>query len=232
MEGVRRIRRGLLSHPVCGHSWEVGRPFFRLLAPLAVVAALAAASVAQAPATFVIDAAASSVTIQVGRSGLFGFAGHDHEVSAPALKGQIVLDAADPGRSRVSVEFDAAALTVTGKGDPPEDVPKVQQVMLSDRVLDVEHYPSIAFTSQAVAVTSQSSDRIVLRVDGELTLHGMKKPVRAPVTVTLGSDDLHAEGTATVKQTDFGIQPVTAGVGTVRVKDEVAVSFSIRARRQ
>jgi hypothetical protein len=48
----------------------------------------------------------------------------------------------------------------------------------------------------------------------------------------LGADDLHAEGTATVRQTDFGIQPVTAGAGTVRVKDDVEVSFSVRARRQ
>jgi polyisoprenoid-binding protein YceI len=210
----------------------VGNAFSRLLAPLAIGAAIAAASATQAPATFVIDAAASAVTIHVGRSGVFGFAGHDHEVTAPALKGQILLDAANPSRSRVSVEFDAASLTVTGKGEPKEDVPEVQKVMLSDRVLDVAHYPSIAFASQTVTVTSQSSDRIVLRVEGGLTLHGVTKPVRLPVTVKVGTDDLQAEGKATVRQTDFGIHPVTAGVGTVRVKDEVDVSFSIRARRQ
>lgn len=223
---------GLRSGPVSGHSWDVGNIYLRFLTPIALAGALAVASAAQPPATFVIDAAASSVTLHVGRSGVFGFAGHDHEVSAPALKGQILLDRADPGRSHVSVEFDAASLTVTGKGEPAQDVPEVQRVMLSDKVLDVEHYPAIAFESRTVTVTSQSADRIVLRVDGELTLHGVTRPVRAPVTVKLGADDLQAEGMATVRQTDFGIHPVTAGIGTVRVKDEVDVSFSIRAGRQ
>jgi polyisoprenoid-binding protein YceI len=210
----------------------VSRNLKRLLAAVALGAALMAVSAARTPATFVIDAAASSVTLHVGRSGLFGFAGHDHEVAAPALKGEIVLDAADPARSRVSVEFDAAALTVTGKGEPPDDVPEVQKVMISDRVLDVEHYPKIAFASQTVNVTQRSADQIILRVDGQLTLHGVTKSLRVPVTVRLGTDAVQAEGTSTVRQTDFGIHPVTAGVGTVRVKDEVEVKFSIRARRE
>ena len=39
-----------------------------------------------------------------------------------------------------------------------------------------------------------------------------------------------ATGTLKLKQTDFGIKPVTAGAGTVRVKDEVSVDFTLVAR--
>jgi hypothetical protein len=78
-----------------------------------------------------IDAASSKMVVHVGRSGLFGFSGHDHEVVAP------VLDGTDVSRSKVSIQVDATAMKVTGKGEPAKDVPEVQRVMLSERVLDV-----------------------------------------------------------------------------------------------
>jgi hypothetical protein len=37
-------------------------------------------------------------------------------------------------------------------------------------------------------------------------------------------------GTATIKQKDFGIQPVSAGGGTVKVKDELTIDFSIKTK--
>jgi hypothetical protein len=40
---------------------------------------------------------------------------------------------------------------------------------------------------------------------------------------------LTADGRLIVKQTDYGIEPVTAGVGTGRVKDEVAIEFTLTA---
>lgn len=70
-----------------------------------------------------------------------------------------------------------------------------------------------------------------LRIAGDLTLHGATRPLSVPVRVVLAPDRLKAEGKATVRQTDFGIRPVTAGAGTVRVKDEIDVNFSISARR-
>jgi len=191
----------------------------------------AAVAAAQPPEPFPVDPAATHVTIRVGRSGLFGFAGHDHEVAAPAVKGEITLDPSDVTRSRVLLEFDAAALKVTGKGDPPEDVPEVQRVMLSDRVLDVTRYPAITFQSRTIAVEGRSGDRLTLRLTGDLTLHGVTHPVTVAVNARVGPDAISGDGKTTVRQTDFGIRPVTAGAGSVRVKDEVEVLFSVVARR-
>ena len=47
----------------------------------------------------------------------------------------------------------------------------------------------------------------------------------------LAADRLRVNGRATVQQSQFGIRPVTAGAGTVRVKDEVEVVLSVTARR-
>jgi polyisoprenoid-binding protein YceI len=185
----------------------------------------------QASEEFRIDAASSKMLLHVGRSGLFKFAGHDHEVAVPAFAGQVMLDRTDVSRSSLSVQFDAAALTVTGKGEPPEDVPEVQRVMLSDRVLDVQRHPKIAFVSRSISLVERSTDRMMLRVSGQLTLRGIARPVTIPVEVRLSGDRLIATGKATVRQTLFGIRPVTAGAGTVRVKDDVEVVFTVVARR-
>ena len=197
---------------------------------LVLVLLASAALVAQA-GKYQVDQAASSVLIQVGKGGVFSFAAHDHEVAAPALAGTVVLDQADASKSSVSLEFDATALKVTGKGEPAKDVPEVQATMLSDRVLDVQRYPKITFRSTRVSVASKAADRLTLNVAGDLTLHGTTRPVTTRVEVGLKDTALTATGTAKIRQSDFGMKPVTAGGGTVRVKDEVDIVFRVVARR-
>jgi hypothetical protein len=41
----------------------------------------------------------------------------------------------------------------------------------------------------------------------------------------------HYRGAATLKQTDFGITPVTVAGGTVKVKDEVKIEFEVVLRK-
>jgi polyisoprenoid-binding protein YceI len=191
--------------------------------------AAGSAGAVQTNQEFRIDPAATSVVVHVGRAGLFRFAGHDHEVAAPAVEGRISLDSSDPSRSRVAVQFDAKALKVTGRGEPAGDVAEVQRTMLSERVLDVARYPTIAFESDRISVQQRSTGSMTLRVDGRLTLHGVTKPVSVPVALRLDRNRMTATAEATVRQSEFGIKPVTAAGGTVRVKDEVEVRFTIVA---
>jgi polyisoprenoid-binding protein YceI len=196
-----------------------------------VLAALTSVGLVAQGGTYQVDQSASSVFIQVGKGGLFSFAAHDHEVAAPALAGTVVLDQSDTAKSSVSLDFDATALKVTGKGEPAKDVPEVQAAMLSDRVLDVQRYPTITFRSTRVSVASKAADRLTLNVAGNLTLHGTTKPVTTRVEVGLKDTTLTASGTATIRQTEFGMQPVTVAGGTVKVKDELEVTFRVVARR-
>ena len=71
------------------------------------------------------------------------------------------------------------------------------------------------------------------RLEGDLTLHGVTHPLTVHSNATLQANRLTARGTFVIKQTDFGIRPVTAGGGTVKVKNEVEVEveFVLEARR-
>jgi len=174
----------------------------------------------------------SNVRIDVGKSGLFSGAGHTHEVVAPAVSGKILLDPKDLRQAQVTLTFDASALKVTGKGEPAKDVPEVQRVMLSEKVLDVANYPTIVFRSQRVDAQGETGGVTRLRVTGDITLRGVTRRVEVPVDVRLESDRLTATGTLMIKQTAFGITPVTAGLGTVKVRDEVSVTFTFTASPQ
>jgi polyisoprenoid-binding protein YceI len=179
---------------------------------------------------YVVDPAASEVLVQVGKAGLFKFAGHTHEVAAPVAEGRIEADAADLSRSSVTLSFQAAALRVTGKGDPPEDVPKVQEAMLGPKVLDAARFPQIAFVSRKVSGKAVGATAYDLQVEGDLTLHGVTRPLTLPVRIEKAGDGaLTATAKATLKQTDHGIKPVSVA-GVVNVRNELDLAIRIVAR--
>ncbi len=178
-----------------------------------------------------IDAANSQVLIQVGKVGLFGFAGHVHQVSATDVHGRVTFDPADLQYASVWLEFPAKALRVTGKDEPPADVVEVQKVMLGDRVLDVARFPTIVFASRRIFVTARTAGTADVVIDGDMTLHATTRPttIRASVMLDAGGR-VTARGSFVLKQTDFGMVPVTAVGGTIRVKDELEIQFVLRTR--
>jgi polyisoprenoid-binding protein YceI len=160
-----------------------------------------------------IDAARSTITIHVGKTGLFSAAGHEHEVSAPIEQGAI--DDSGPGSVRFTVH--AASLMVMPEADQAE----VQKTMQST-VLESAKFPEIKFESTSVRSVGEGK----WTVTGNLALHGVTKPVT--VEVQKGSDGYTGE--SRIKQTGFGIKPVTAAGGAVKVKDELRIDFRVVAK--
>jgi polyisoprenoid-binding protein YceI len=180
--------------------------------------------------TYTVDPERSTATIAVGKSGALSFAaGHTHEVVAPAIAGTMTVDVDDPARSTVHVTIDASKLTVTGKGESPSDVPKVQQTMAGAEVLDVRRYPAITFTSTSMAIKGRTVTSLDATVTGDLTIHDVTRAITVPVSVQLGAATVTATGRFSVKQTDYDIKPVSVG-GVVSVKDALNISFTIVGR--
>lgn len=187
-------------------------------------------SLGVAAEAYQVDPAASEVLIQVGKAGLFKFAGHVHEVAAPIADGRIEADVADLSRSSVTLTFQAGALRVTGKGEPPDDVPKVQAAMVGPKVLDAPRFADIVFTSRKVGGKAVSPSAYELQVEGDLALHGVTRALTVPVRIERAADgSLTASGRTVLKQTDYGIKPVSVA-GVVNVKNELDLSFRVVAR--
>ena len=200
----------------------------RALLPTVLAASVSAAGAAEQGYTVVAEQ--SAVRIHVGKSGLFGFAGHAHDVVAPVAQGTVVADPDDLARSSVTLSFDAAALKVTGEGEPPKDVPEVQARMVGPDVLDASRFPSITFRSRSVAGKEISPGVYDVQVNGDLTFHGITRSLTLPLRVEVAAERLTASGKTVLRQSDFGMKPVSAGGGTVNVKNELGVDFRIVAR--
>jgi polyisoprenoid-binding protein YceI len=119
-------------------------------------------------------------------------------------------------------------LTVSAAGEPAGDAPKVQETMQGEKVLDARRYPSITYESTAVTLKSRRASVLELSVTGQLTIRDVTQPVTVPVHVELAGGRLSASGRFEIKQSAFGIKPISVA-GVVAVKDALDIDFSVVA---
>lgn len=156
----------------------------------------------------------STITIHVGKSGLFSGFGHNHTVSAPIARAEV-----DQKSKTASITVLTREMKVLDPDASEKDRQEIQATMLGPKVLDSQKYPEIRFISTHIDQTSAGE----FKVTGNLELHGITKQLEFPVTGT----PEHYTGKTKLKQTDFGIQPVSVGGGTVKVKDEIELEFNV-----
>jgi polyisoprenoid-binding protein YceI len=162
-----------------------------------------------------IDSSHSTMMVHVYKSGLLSAFGHNHEIQAPIQAGQVK----ESGSPSVELRVDARKLRVLDTEVSSDTRAQIQETMLGAQVLDADHFPEIRF--QSAGVEPKGPNHWIVR--GALALHGKNRPVAVEVSL----NDGHYRGSATVKQTDFGITPVTVAGGTVKVKNEVKIEFEI-----
>jgi polyisoprenoid-binding protein YceI len=181
------------------------------------------------PRAYTVEPASSRLLIHVGKTGILGFAGHEHEVVASVHQGRVTIDRDHLEASSVELVFESAALRVTGRGEPAADVPKVQAAMVGPECLDAARFRTIRFVSSTVAVTGVASGSADVMVRGQLSLHGVSHEISVPVHLTFGEGSIRATGATRLQQTAFGIRPITVG-GVVKVKDELELDWQVEAR--
>lgn len=180
---------------------------------ISVFALLLGTSLAQ---TLPIDTEHSVITVHVFKSGLFSAFADNHEIRAPISSGLL-----DEAARRVEIVVDSRKLVVLDPNLPPEKRQQVQERMLGPEILDSNQFREIRF--QANDVKEESADHFLLA--GTLSLHGKTRPISLHVVRSSG----HYRGDVMLKQGDFGITPVTAAGGTVKVKDQLKIDLDISA---
>lgn len=196
---------------------------------LLCAALLSATAAAPEKLQYTIDATKSKLELNVYREGAFKFLGHDHLVAAQGVSGTVQLDPATIERSSVSLKVDTSSLRVLDPSVSEKERHEVQATMEGEKVLDAERYPEITFTSTNVSEVKTAGGGYELTLSGELRLHGVVKTIRLPVRVSLEGRELRVQGETPLRQTDYQITPVRVGGGTVKVKDQLKLSFEIVA---
>jgi polyisoprenoid-binding protein YceI len=183
---------------------------------------LAATSTLCAPSAAIADGRSqafdvrrSHMTVYVFKRGIFSFAADNHEIQAPIVSGGF-----DETKKTVDVTINAAKMEVLDPKLSADRRASVQANMTGSAVLDAAKYPQIIFHSSSVELDAKSR----ANVTGNLTLHGQTHSVVVDLTrVGVG----HFTGSATVRQSAFGITPIRIMGGAVTVRDDVKVVFDI-----
>lgn len=160
-----------------------------------------------------IDSAKSSVTVRVLKSGLFSGLAHDHTIQAPVATGNI-----DMQEKSVTLAFNVSDMKVLDPGESDSNRKDIDATMKGPKVLDGAQFPTISFVSSSVQTSGDRSE-----VTGTLKMHGASRQI----TVSVAWQDGKYTGSVSLKQTDYGITPVKIAGGAVRVKDEIALEFTI-----
>lgn len=189
-----------------------------LVAAFLIAAAPAGPRPAQAaPETYEIDLSHSSVGFRIRH--LVGRVAGQFDKFA----GTIIYDAADPAVSSVDVMIDAASIDTNDA--------KRDGHLTSPDFFDVARFPELRYKSRAVKIEGAQ-----LTVDGDLTMHGVTRPVtlRGEVGgVMPGPGGVKRAGftaSTTLNRKDFGVVwNKTFDQGGTLLGDDVAVEIAIEA---
>jgi polyisoprenoid-binding protein YceI len=154
-----------------------------------------ASTAAFAADPYVIDPSHTQVEFSYTHFGFSHITGRFDKV-----EGVFLFDAKDPTKSSIQVNIPIASIS-TGVADLDKD-------LRTDAFFDADKFPLATF--QSGKVTSAGPNK--LAVSGDLTIHGITKPLILDVTVNkIGTHPMRGvaaagfDATATVKRSDFGI---------------------------
>ena len=185
----------------------------KLLASLLAAAPLLASA---APSAWNVDASHSQVGFAVRHLVISSVRGEFTKYSGVAQ-----LDDADPARSTIQVTIDATSIDTR--------VADRDTHLKSPDFLDTARYPEITFKSTKVKKAGKDK----LEIAGDLTLHGVTKPVTLAVTTSAEVKGMYGEtrrgfqGTTRISRKDFGLtwnKLVEAGPA---VGDEVTIALDV-----
>lgn len=190
--------------------------FTPLLATLtAFVAAGAKVSAAE---KYDIDASHSGVVFGWNH---FGFS--NPTARFDEIEGSVLLDKADLTKSSISVTLPVEGLDTR--------VAKLDEALKGPDFLDAAQYPTITFKSTRIEKSGENG----LKITGNLTLHGVTKPVTLDATVNkigifeipgvIKAQTAGFDATTVIKRSDFGVTKYVPAVS-----DEIPVRITLDAK--
>jgi polyisoprenoid-binding protein YceI len=183
------------------------------LAALVLAVATAPSALAQsAPITdpakveggpFVLDKSHAKIVFSTTHFGFSTYYGFFDDFDA-----KLDFDPRAPAKSALAVTINMKGVVTTN--------PKLDANLKSDDFFDVAKFPTATFTSTKIELTGNASGKVT----GDLSLHGVTKPVTLDVTFNGGGNNplkkayvLGFDARGTVKRSDFGIKSYVPMVG-------------------
>ena len=190
----------------------------RIVATVAIATLAAAAGALAQTSRWEIDPVHSNVSFSVRHMMISNVRGVFTKFSG-VLEG----NPADLTTAKINVTIDSASIDTR---EPARD-----KDLMGPNYLDVVKFPTLTFVSKKVETAGQGR----LKVTGDLTIHGVTKPVvlevdglTPPTKDPWGGTRVGAHATTTINRKDFGLVfNKTLETGGVLVGDDVAITLDV-----
>jgi polyisoprenoid-binding protein YceI len=198
---------------------------------------LAVASDYPAVGVFEVVKSESELRVLIYPAGLLGGLGHSHVISTNDIVGRIVI-AEDPATSSVELAFPVETFEVDNdalreeEGDEFEkmvsdkDKRGTRKNMLGKKLLDSSKFSTITMRSE-----EWTRDLPDIVVKAEFTVRDQNNVLEFPASVAIKDDQIVVTGSLTLTHGQLGLKPFKAGLGSLRVRDEMELKFQITAWR-
>jgi polyisoprenoid-binding protein YceI len=183
-----------------------------------------------AVARYALDPAVSRLQIRAFSTGILAGFGHDPTLLARDFSGEIRVPPGGPVEGSLDLRVKAKSLAASND-IKEKDRREIERIMHGE-ILESATFPEIVFRSTAVSGEKTGEGQYRLTLDGELSLHGVTASQQLVVYFAITEEQAKAWGETSLLQTRFGIQPVSIAGGTLKVKDELKLSFDLVARRE
>jgi polyisoprenoid-binding protein YceI len=172
----------------------------------------------------------STFTVRAFASGVLSAFGHNPTIAIPDFEGDVKWSSSTLEDASVRIVIKAGSLVVTG--DISRKDRQEIDGRMHDEVLETDGFPEIVYECPRVSSIQKIGEGLFsVSLNGQLSLHGVTQNQPVSARVTLNVDTLRAAGEFSVRQSDYDIKPVSAAGGTVKLKDELKLSFDIAARK-
>jgi polyisoprenoid-binding protein YceI len=179
---------------------------------------------------YVIDVGVSRFTVRAFAGGMFAALGHNPTFAVREFTGEARFDSSTLEQAYLRINVKAGSLEIQDDISD-KDRREIERTM-NQEVLQIEKYPDIDFESSSVSASKAGEGRYWVNMIGNLSLRGITRSQPVAAQVAVNGNSLRANGEFSLQQTSYGIKLVSVAGGTLKLKDEVKVSFDIVARKR
>lgn len=178
-------------------------------------------------ARYRLDPSLGRLSAQVFATGMLSFLGHSPTFTALDYVGEVRFpDGLGNGLS-LDLTIFAGSITLQDRMKP-NDQAEIQS-RLHREVLESSAYPEVRFRVSELPTVEVASGHYQIQGAGQLELRGVSRSQAFRAELRVFADGLRLQGSSTLRLSDYRIPPVTALGGSIRLKDEVAISFDLGA---
>ncbi len=179
---------------------------------------------------YVLDPGLSRFTAKAFAAGLLASMGHNPSFAIRQFTGEAKFAADAPEQASVRIVVQSRSLELSDEVSE-KDRREIERTMCND-VLETSRFPEMVFEASKPSLSKGGEGFYWANINGKLTLHGVTQPQQVSAQVTINDSQLRANGELTVRQSSFGIKLVSVAGGTLKVKDDVKLTFDLVARKK